>query len=100
MSGKIEGVVETYLRQAVTAIGGMCFKLKAQDGNPIGMPDRLLVLPNGKCMFAEVKADDSKEPEPAQQRRIAELRQLGHVAVVVRSVTDVQRLLYTKCPPK
>ena len=45
--------VEGYLRARVQDVGGLCVKL-----NPagyVGIPDRLVLLPGGRVVFAEVK---------------------------------------------
>ncbi|MHC5548599.1 VRR-NUC domain-containing protein [Bacillus subtilis] len=47
-----------------------------------GMPDRLVLLPNGKMAFVELKAP-GKKPRPLQLRRIKQLQQLGFACYVI-----------------
>lgn len=53
--------------------GGIALKFISPDYD--GMPDRLVLLPDGKCGFVEVKAP-SKRPRPLQMRRHRMLRLL------------------------
>lgn len=49
----LEEKIEDYLRRRVEAAGGLCIKL-----NPAGykgIPDRLILLPQGKVAFVELK---------------------------------------------
>ena len=50
-----------------------------------GMPDRLLLFPDGKLAFAEIKAPGRK-PRPLQISRIEKLRSLGFKVYVIDSI--------------
>lgn len=66
--------VEQKLVTAVKAAGGICPKFVSPGTD--GMPDRLVLFPEGRIGFVEVKAP-GKKPRPLQERRHAQLRALG-----------------------
>ena len=53
-----ESEIEGRLRDGVKRLGGKAFKF-VSPGNA-GVPDRLVVLPGGKIIFAELKTDTGK----------------------------------------
>ena len=57
-----------------------------------GIPDRLVILPGGKCIFVELKREGEK-PRPIQDYRIQQLKFLGCDVLVVDSIDDVRDLL-------
>lgn len=69
-----EKIIEQRLVKAVKARGGMCPKFTSPGMD--GMPDRLVLLPQGHIGFVEVKAPGEK-PRPLQIYRHKQLRQLG-----------------------
>ena len=69
-----EKQIESKLVKAVRNVGGMCPKLVSPGTD--GMPDRLVLLPGYRIGFVEVKAPGQK-PRPLQERRHAQLRDLG-----------------------
>ena len=75
-----EKVIERELVRAVKAVGGMCPKLISPGTD--GMPDRMVLLPEARIRFVEVKAPGQK-PRPLQERRHAQLRDLGFMVFVL-----------------
>ena len=69
-----EKTIERKLVQAVKAMEGIAPKFVSPGFD--GMPDRLVLLPNGKCGFVEVKRHGMK-PRPLQESRHGILRRLG-----------------------
>ena len=69
-----EKTLEALLVQAVKSMGGLAPKFVSPGLD--GMPDRLVLLPNGKMAFVEVKAH-GKKPCPLQVRRKSQLESLG-----------------------
>ena len=69
-----EKVIERKLVQAVRQCGGLALKFVSPGFN--GVPDRLLLFPDGRLAFCEVKAP-GQNPRPLQLRRFAQLRALG-----------------------
>ena len=53
-----------------------------------GMPDRLILLPDGKFAFAELKAP-GESPRPLQKARHRLLRSLGFRVYVIDSVEQI-----------
>jgi hypothetical protein len=53
--------IESYLRDQVKKIKGIAYKFESP-GNS-GVPDRLVLLPDGKIYFVELKAP-GKKPRP------------------------------------
>ena len=69
-----EKTIEKKLVQAVKNEGGMCPMLVSPGTD--GMPDRMVLLPEARIGFVEVKAPGAK-PRPLQERRHEQLRELG-----------------------
>lgn len=83
-----EKTLEHYLCDKVRDKGGMCLKLTGV----IGIPDRLVVLPNGKLYFVELKREGEK-PRVIQDFIIKKLMYLGFNVLVMDSKEDVRDLL-------
>jgi len=66
--------IEKRLTNAVKMRGGMALKFVSPNLN--GVPDRLLLLPNGRAAFAEVKAPGRKM-RGLQIKRKRQLESLG-----------------------
>ena len=75
-----EKVIEQKLVSKVKAAGGVCPKLVCP--GMAGMPDRLVLLSDGKVGFVEVKAPGQK-PRPLQLKRHEQLSQLGYQVFVL-----------------
>lgn len=69
-----EKTVESKLVAAVKGMGGLAPKFISPGYD--GMPDRLVLLPNGILAFVELKAP-GKKLRPLQVRRKAQLEGLG-----------------------
>lgn len=57
-----------------------------------GMPDRLVLLPGGKCGFVEVKAP-GKKPRVLQVVRHEMLRALGFKAYVLDAIGQIEEII-------
>jgi hypothetical protein len=75
-----EREVEKALVDAVKAAGGIAYKF-VSPGNA-GVPDRLVVLPEGKIGFVELKAP-GKRSRPVQQMQKHRLERLGFLVMTV-----------------
>jgi hypothetical protein len=69
-----EREIERKLFNAVKAMGGFAPKFVSPGLD--GMPDRIVLMPDGKIGFVEVKRQDLKY-RPLQLRRAEQLRELG-----------------------
>lgn len=56
--------------------------LKYTSSNVVGYPDRLVLLPNCRCLWVEFKSK-GQEPSKIQKERIKELYEIGQMVVVV-----------------
>lgn len=77
---QIENDVEKYLIKAVKQHHGFCLKF-VSPGNA-GVPDRLIIWPDGRMVFAELKRDAKHQPRPLQLNWHRRLRR-KHVKVYV-----------------
>jgi hypothetical protein len=89
-----EFVIERELVRQVEAAGGLC--LKVQTIGRRGFFDRLIVLPGGEIIFAEVKrpASPSRSKQTTHQIWYAtKFIALGATVAVVRTLGDIAALL-------
>ena len=85
-----EKVIEQRLVKAVRAENGMCPKLVSPGTD--GMPDRMVLLPEGRISFVEVKAP-GQNPRPIQERRHEQLRNLGFKVAVLDDPDQIPGIL-------
>lgn len=90
MSNSREREVEARLRRRVERdLHGLCIKLT--EGR--GLPDRLIILPGGCCIFAEIKRPVGGRLSSAQIVQHQRLRRLGHRVEVLWSMKQVDDLI-------
>ena len=82
--------IEQKLVRAVKAKGGICPKLVCP--GMAGMPDRLVLLPDGKLGFVEVKAPGEK-PRPLQTARHRILEWLGYRVYVLDNPEEIGEII-------
>lgn len=75
-----EKEIEQKIIKAVRARGGICPKWISPGFS--GVPDRIILLPDGRGAFVEVKAPGEK-PRPLQVSRHKLLRRLGFKVYVI-----------------
>ena len=85
-----EKSLEKKLVKAVKSVGGIAPKLTSPGFD--GMPDRLVLLPNGKVGFVELKAP-GKKPRPIQTRRIEQLKNLGFKVYVLDNTDEIEVII-------
>lgn len=73
--------LERRLVQGVKALGGKAYKF-VSPGNS-GVPDRLVLLPGGQILFAELKTENGRL-SPRQRLHMQDLQRLGAEAYEVR----------------
>ena len=86
-----EKTLERKIAEAVKAMGGIAPKFISPGF--AGMPDRLVILPDGKCGFVEVKRRGEK-PRPLQQIRHGMLRRLGFKVYVLDCEGQIEGVLH------
>ena len=82
--------IEQKLMMEVRRCGVMALKFVSPSYS--GMPDRLILLPDGKVAFVEVKAP-GKKPRPLQIKRHEMLRKLGFRVFVLDAASDILMIL-------
>ena len=85
-----ERELEKKFREAVKEAGGRAYKF-VSPGN-VGVPDRLVVLPEGKVGFVELK-QKGKKPSSLQEQQLIRLRSLGCFAAVLDSPEEIPKIL-------
>ena len=86
----LEKCIEKKLVQAVKNMGGMAAKFVSPGLD--GVPDRIVLLPNGKMAFVELKAK-GKKLRPLQMRRIKQIKALGFLCFVVDDTGQIAGIL-------
>jgi hypothetical protein len=82
--------IEVYLRDQVKAVGGKAYKF-ISPGNS-GVPDRIVLFPEGRTVFVELKAP-GKKPTPLQEAQQKKIRNLGFPVLVIDSKQGVDNLV-------
>lgn len=82
--------IEQKLVKAVKTAGGICPKLVSPGTD--GMPDRIMLLPEGRIGFAEVKAP-GKNPRPLQVKRHRRLLSLGFPVFILDDPDQIPGIL-------
>lgn len=85
-----EKAIEQYLCQQVKKRGGKAYKFTSPAHR--GVPDRIIVMPNGILIFCEVK-NESGVLSLLQKLEIKWLRAHGHKTAIVWSKEDVDTLM-------
>lgn len=86
----LERDVEKTLVRAVKNAGGIAPKFTSP--GTAGMPDRIIILPEGKVCFVELKAPGQK-PRPIQKRQMDRLTQLGCMVRTIDHPNQIQELI-------
>lgn len=81
-----EKQIEKKLITEVKKRGGICPKWVSPGFD--GVPDRIVLLPGGKCAFVEVKAPGEK-PRPLQVARLKLLKRLGFRVYVLDNLNQI-----------
>ena len=85
-----ERTIERKLVEAVRGMGGLCPKFTSPGWD--GVPDRIVLLPDGKVSFVETKAT-GKRMRPLQRRRKEQLEGLGFKVFGLDSVEGIKEVL-------
>jgi hypothetical protein len=93
-----ESEIERELIAAVHGRGGVCEKIMCVGKR--GFFDRLIILPGGRIIFAEIKRPRGGRISPHQRQYYDKLRTLGVEACFVRNSTDIVELLKQKEGPQ
>lgn len=86
----LEKKIENKLTMMVKKTGGIAVKFVSP--SLAGIPDRLVLLPDGVIAFVELKAP-GKSPRPLQLSRHRLLRSLGFKVYVIDDVSHIEKML-------
>lgn len=87
----LEKNIEKKLRDEVNKIHGIAYKFTSP-GNS-GVPDRLVLLPNRRIYFVELKRP-GKEPSKLQRMQIARIKALGFDVRVIDTMQKVEDFIH------
>lgn len=91
-----ESQIETYLRERVEAVGGLCYKFVSPGRKNV--PDRIVLIGSDmgltptKTVFVELKAP-GKKPTPGQLREHERLRERGFRVEVIDTKEGVDAFM-------
>lgn len=86
----LEKRIENKLTRSVKKAGGIALKFVSPGF--AGMPDRLVLLPDGMCAFVELKAP-GKHTRPLQTVRHRMLQKLGFKVYVIDSAEQIEGVI-------
>ena len=89
-----ENVIERQLAMAVKKMGGMAVKFVSPGLD--GVPDRIVLLPDKKMAFVELKAP-GKKLRPLQEKRRWQLEALGFPVYVIDGAEQIGGVLDEIC---
>jgi hypothetical protein len=89
-TGPLEKSIERALVMAIKGVGGEAIKMAPKGLK--GVPDRLIVLPNGVTIWCEMKRPTGRLAA-AQRVWHDRLRSMGHIVVVLWSEADVDAVI-------
>ncbi len=90
----IENVIERQLARAVKKMGGMAVKFVSPGLD--GVPDRIVLLPDKRVAFVELKAP-GKKLRALQEKRKRQLEALGFPVYVIDGVEQIGGVLDEIC---
>ena len=82
----IEHIFTTMVKQR----GGLCLKFVSPAR--VGVPDRIVLAPNGRVVFVELKADGGKLSR-IQERQIERMRDHGAEVRVLRGMSEAMKFV-------
>ncbi|GFH40253.1 VRR-NUC domain-containing protein [Pseudolactococcus insecticola] len=88
----LEKIIEQKLGIAVKSAGGRCLKFITPTLD--GVPDRLVLMPQGRIAFVEVKQKGQK-PRPLQVLRMKQLTNLGFRCFVLDDIEQIPEIVKT-----
>lgn len=90
-----ESAIEAKLVKGIREMGGLCYKFTSP-GNP-GVPDRIIILPGGQVIFAELKTEIGRLSS-IQRWQTSELKNRGADVRVLKGLDQVKDFLREVTP--
>lgn len=91
----LEKGIEARLKNTLQARGALVYKFVSP--GQAGVPDRLVVLPGGRCVFVELK-QETGQLEALQKWQLDRLRKQGAEVHVVKGREDALALVHHLFP--
>lgn len=85
-----ENIIEQRLKKEIEKIGGKALKFVSP--GVAGVPDRIVLMPEGRIIFVELKAP-GKKLRAMQEYRAKELRELGFRVECIDSIEQIKELV-------
>lgn len=85
-----ENKIEKRLATEIEKIKGLALKLNSQSAN--GVPDRLVLLPNGRAYFIELKSP-GQDLDPLQRYWKRKLKELGFISIKIDNLVGVEKFI-------
>jgi len=76
----LEKTLERHLVAHIKSLGGIAYKFTSPNNKAV--PDRLVLLPNGRVLFVELKAPN-KKPTKLQALEHKKIQSLGFTVLVI-----------------
>ena len=87
-----ESTLEKKLKERIERAGGLCLKWTSPGFT--GVPDRIVLLPDARILFVEVKRPGLKDGMSPRQKRVAQqLRDLGFTVIRLSDLKDIEHHL-------
>lgn len=86
-----ESQIENYLKREIEKLNGLCLKF-VSPGNK-GVPDRIIILPNGQIIFAELKSGNQGRLSALQVRMQTVLKNLKCRTYVLTTRSEIDKLI-------
>ena len=91
----MEKDIERYFKAQLEKRGAIVWKFVSP--GQAGVPDRIVLLPGGRVVFAEMKAP-GKRPRPLQRAVFERMRRAGHPVYVIDSREAVKAFMEEVMP--
>lgn len=86
----LESEIESRLKLEVEKLGGLALKFVSP--GMAGVPDRIVLMPNGKVVFVELKAP-GKKMRPLQLKRKKQFEMLGFKVYLIDSMQGIKNFM-------
>ena len=83
--------IEQYLVERITDLGGMCPKWSSPGTR--GVPDRIVFMPDGICVYVETKREKGGRISPMQEWRAKQLSNLGQKVYFINTRKQIDFLV-------
>lgn len=90
-----ENEIEKFLVREIKKLKGLCLKFQSPSNN--GVPDRVVIFPNGKIFFIELKRPKGGKVSSLQKYWLKKLKQYKVNVVILKNKDEVKGWLNEIC---